>query len=210
MVNKLTNQDKLINLASLYCARLPDLECDKMLKKFSKDLNMKIIELGNVVSKFKFLLGEKGDKNCSIKNVRIFQKYCSYSQKELLKVFEKKRKTDSKKISFDKLNEYDYNKMIIKNSKINGKDFTTSSFHILQNRIYYEINNRKQIMEGSIMNLKKGKVKGMIYLSKLNISIPRSDCNESLLEIIYQCQNNNIKLDLELISFENDRIKISI
>lgn len=222
MLNKITKQDKLFNLVSLYSSRVSDQDYDKIIEFFCEKLNIEPIELIKNITRFKFLDGKKGDKNCSVSNLNIFQKYYFYSQYDLFKILRKKIKTNKpKQSSSDKTNynskdlsyldNYNYNEFTITKCQINNKTYNINNFHNVQNKIYRKINDSDQIINNSSLYITKGKTKGMIYMSSLDLSVPKSDNNGSILEIVTQCMNNDINLKLELISPKNDKIiKIEI
>lgn len=205
-----SNSKKIEHLVALYCAQVPQKEENKVMMELCNKFNLKIIKIGFQVAKYKFLLGKKGDKDCTFENIKIFQKYYNYSKDKLLNIISNKFSNKVNVSSLEKLDKYNFNEMTITECIINGNKFHTRSLYVLQNKIYYLISKRKDVIEGTILDLKKGKKKGMIYLSKLDLSIPKSDCNESIIEIIYQCQNNNIKLELELMSIEGNILKLSL
>jgi len=72
--------------------------------------------------------------------------------------------------------------------------------------------NGAQIIKNTSLNIKTKKYteKGFTYNDNLGISIQGVDANKCLNEIVIQCENNNIKLyiDIQLDNKENIKIEI--
>lgn len=111
-------------------------------------------------------------------------------------------KKDNKPIIVDGKDIAIYN---LKNSKIieaiiNNGSRSISRYNKLLDTIYIMIGNYDNIIKKTVIPIHKGKTKagGYTYLDNINMSYKKQDNNIMIREIISQCKNNNISLQLKI------------
>ncbi len=78
--------------------------------------------------------------------------------------------------------------------------------------IYKIINDGAKIIKNTNLNIKtlEKNDSGFYYVEELGISIQGVDSNKCLYEIYNQCIENKIKIKLQIKTFDNNIINISI
>ena len=120
-----------------------------------------------------------------------------------------------KKIMINKseqLIDYNFCKSQIISCKINDRTTDMKKYKAIQNEIYSIIDDGAQIIKNSTLNIKTIKCtdKGFTYNEDLGISVQGVNSNFCLYEIIVQCENNNIKLYIDIELDNKEKIIIII
>lgn len=102
--------------------------------------------------------------------------------------------------NYDDLKDYDFTDSKIKECQINGCSNTTNKYRNILLKIYNEISCGTRIIKKTKLNIKtiKFEEQGFNYVNNLGISFQNVNANKCLLEIINQCIENNIKLNLSV------------
>ncbi len=121
--------------------------------------------------------------------------------------------------SFNQWLEYKYQIVII-NSEIilcsindNNIDVSKLYYHSILYEVYKIINDYNKIMDKNYVHLLNYKTdnNNYNYIEELNISFPKVYLGyPSLIEILYQCMNNNIKLNMLILLHDGRYIKINL
>jgi hypothetical protein len=188
-------------LIAYFCSRNDYHKNDSNLIKYLAYLNnLEPNDLKNKCKNYDYLFGQKGDNNCHKKTIITFVKYSEVSDKKIIEILTDKSSYQRKISTLEDLSKYDFNEAEILDCKLNKISINFKNLHQILNQIYLNINNVKKIIEGSVLKIypRKTQDKSYHYLSKLDISVEKSEMNQTLLEIIHQCQNSNIKLSLKI------------
>ena len=112
--------------------------------------------------------------------------------------------------SIDDIKKYNFSNSIITKCIINNKCIEKIKYKSILNNIYELMNNGVNIIKNTTLNIdtRARNDSGFYYLKNLGISIQEVDTNKCLYEIIHQCTNNNIILNITLN--DNKQIKIQI
>lgn len=84
-------------------------------------------------------------------------------------------------------------------------------YRSILNQIYHWINDGAKIIKHTKLNIKttKKEDEGFYHLDNMGISIQGVDSNKCLLEIIIQCIENEIELDLNIKLIDGITININ-
>lgn len=102
--------------------------------------------------------------------------------------------------SYEDIKDYDFIDSKIKECQINGYSNTTYKYRNVLLQIYNEIGCGARIIKKTKLNIKtiKFEEQGYNYINNLGISFQNVNSSKCLLEIINQCIENNIKLNLSV------------
>jgi len=100
----------------------------------------------------------------------------------------------------DKLRELNFNSSVIIECYLNGKRPTQNKYASILNDIYELIGDGTKIIKNALLNIKTTNEndKGFYYISKLGISIQRTEANKTFIEIANQCLINKYSLNIEI------------
>jgi hypothetical protein len=114
--------------------------------------------------------------------------------------------------SIKEVNRYDLKKSIILSCKVNNKDVPKLKYRYVLDYILKLIDDGIIIIKNSFLNIKtiEKEDHGYYYIKELGISIQGVDSNKSILEIMNQCEKNNISLKMKIKLLNNEIIHISI
>lgn len=86
------------------------------------------------------------------------------------------------------------------------------SFKCVYKTVHSIIGDGVRVIKNSILNIKTIKYNnnGFVYYPQLGISIQGVDSNKALKEIIHQCVENKIELEMIILLDNKKRIKLSI
>lgn len=137
-------------------------------------------------------------------DIRTINNYFELIDGELYDINEIENETIKK--SNNKLldNNFSFSSIIyckINDNIINKKSYNNILFEI------YKLLNKEIIINNTLMNIYNSKIinKGFKYLENHDISIQSKDSNNTLKEIINQCENNNIFINL-IIKLKDEQI----
>ena len=110
------------------------------------------------------------------------------------------------------IKEYDFKKSIILECLIENKEFNKLKYKSILEHIYKIINDGTKIIKHTKLNIKtvKKEDEGFYYLDNIGISIQGVDSNKCLLEIINQCNENEIELSIKIKLIDDSTINISL
>ncbi|ARF12624.1 hypothetical protein Klosneuvirus_10_3 [Klosneuvirus KNV1] len=93
---------------------------------------------------------------------------------------------------------YDFKQSTITKCIINNTPHKKLKYKSILNTIYETINDGTTIIKHTKLNIKtiNKTDEGFYYLDKLGISVQGVDANKSVYEIVNQCHNNNVILEL--------------
>jgi hypothetical protein len=112
----------------------------------------------------------------------------------------------------ENLKNYDFKHSNILSCRINNKEETKLKYKPILETIYKIIDDGAKIIKNTKLKIKtvKYEKEGFYYLDNLGISIQGVDSNKCLLEILNQCNANNIKINFKInnikrkIEYEDD------
>lgn len=96
------------------------------------------------------------------------------------------------------LPKYDFKHSTITKCIINNDPYKKLKYKSILNTIYEKINDGTVIIKHTKLNIKtiNKTDEGFYYLDNLGISVQGVDANKSVYEIVNQCHNNNVILEL--------------
>lgn len=108
------------------------------------------------------------------------------------------------------IDNYNFKKSKIYTIKINQKKYEIKKYNKILKKIYEIIDEPIKIIKSSILNIKIGKKddKGYNYIDRLGISYQSADSNKCIKEILKQCNENNIKIKIDINDANNNNFKI--
>jgi hypothetical protein len=111
------------------------------------------------------------------------------------------------KNDINNLNIYDFSNSKIINCNINNQEHHKLKYRNILDEIYKIINNGTKIIKNTTINIQTLKIndRGFYYLKDIGISIQGIDSNKCIYEIINQCINNDIIIEIN-IELSNTRI----
>jgi hypothetical protein len=114
--------------------------------------------------------------------------------------------------NLDKLSQYDFCNSNIVSCKINNDISNKNRYKSILNDIYKIINSGTKIIINTTLNIKTivYNDRGFYYLEELGISIQGVDSNRCIYEIINQCKENNINLDIKIKLSDNKLINVIV
>ena len=132
------------------------------------------------------------DKNIIISNIENYS--ITFYQGNMILTKSKKKE----KIIDIKNYDFTYSNLIM--CKINGKLSTNTKYLSILKEIYLIINNKDQIIDNTLLNMKKGKYinKGYEYIKSLDISFQRVNSNKSIKEILHIAKLSNIEISMTI------------
>jgi hypothetical protein len=149
----------------------------------------------------------ENDKNIIIKNIDTYD-ISFYNNSLILK----KKQKHTEPINIDELLEkYDFTSSDILEVVIDNKKLEITKYFSLLKYIYNLIDNKKLILDNTIMNIKTGnldKQKGFRYIEKHNISVQRTANNRTIKEILNMCNICNICKKIKIQLSNNEIITI--
>ena len=98
------------------------------------------------------------------------------------------------------IKEYNFTNSIINECFIDNKEFNKLKYNSILVYIYKLIDDGIKIIKNTNLNIKTIKKlnDGFYYLDSIGISVQRVDSNKCLLEIINQCNVNNLQLFIKI------------
>jgi len=98
------------------------------------------------------------------------------------------------------LRKFDFANSIIIYAKINDIEFDKLKYRSILNYVYSIISDEVVIIKNSLLNIKIGQKDddGFNYLENLKISVQGVDSNKCIKEIINQCIENEISINLKI------------
>jgi len=98
------------------------------------------------------------------------------------------------------IKKYDTRKSIIVSCKVNHDNFSKLKYKAIKEHIYNLIDDGTKIIKHTKLNIKtiNKTDDGFIYLENLGISVQGVDSNKCLIEIVNQCIENKIILDMKI------------
>ncbi len=110
------------------------------------------------------------------------------------------------------IKDYDFKKSIISKCLIGDEEFNKLKYRPILEQIYKYINDGTTIIKNTKLNIKtiKKEDEGYYYLDNLGISIQGVDSNKCLLEIMYQCIENEIELSMKIKLIDDITININL
>ena len=132
------------------------------------------------------------DKNIIISNIENYS--ITFYQGNMILTKSKKKE----KIIDIKNYDFTYSNLIM--CKINGKLSTSTKYLSIVKEIYLIINNKDQIIDNTLLNMKKCKYtnKGYQYFKSLDISFQRVNSNKSIKEILHIAKLSNIEISMTI------------
>lgn len=114
--------------------------------------------------------------------------------------------------NINQIEKYNFSKSIITYCSIDNKEVCKLKYRNIIAYIYDIIGNGTNIIRHTLLNIQtiKKTTKGYYYFRKIGISVQGVDSNKSILEIVTQCINNNIKLNMNIILENNRELDIYI
>jgi len=113
--------------------------------------------------------------------------------------------------NLEQLSSHDFSFSSICYCKIDGELINKSKYKVILNYVYTKINDGFKIIKNTSINIKtiNYKDKGFYYLEDLGISIQGVDANKCIYEIINQCIQNNIKIEIKIKLQNNQNLLIN-
>ena len=107
---------------------------------------------------------------------------------------------------------YDFKKSHIISCFINGNNDMKLKYRSICEYIYRIINDGTKIIKQTKLNIKTLKKvdEGFTYLDDLGISVQGVNSNKCLYEILHQCIENEINIELQIKTFDNLIININM
>ena len=124
---------------------------------------------------------------------------------------------DINKDNSDEISDYNFTYSEIINCKVNETVIDKLKYRNIINNIYNIINNGAKIIKynsfkdtSEYIQTGESKENGFYYLKHLGISIRNVDSNINIKEIVSQCKNNKIKIEMKIKLKNNSFINIII
>lgn len=107
---------------------------------------------------------------------------------------------------------YDFKHSTITKCIINNTPNKKLKYKSIMNTIYEIINDGTTIIKHTKLNIKtiNKTDEGFYYLDNLGISVQGVDANKSVYEIVNQCHNNNVVLELVVKLGDNTNVTIKV
>ena len=137
------------------------------------------------------------DKNIIISNIENYS--ITFYQGNMILTKNKKKIID--------INNYDFSHSNLIMCKINGKLSTSTKYLSIVKEIYLIINNKDQIIDNTLLNMKKCKYtnKGYQYFKSLDISFQLVNSNNNIKEILHMVKLYDIEISMT-IKLSNKKI----
>jgi hypothetical protein len=118
----------------------------------------------------------------------------------------------NKYISIENIDSYNFRKSKINKIIINNKIYKYTNYKSILDEIYYMINNGTKIIKHTTLNIVtiSKQDQGFYYYKKLGISVQGVESKRTIKEIINQCENNNIKIELYIILQDGTNVNIKV
>lgn len=114
--------------------------------------------------------------------------------------------------NFETAREYDFKNSRIIKCQVDNDERIKLKYKAILEFIYKLINSGTKIIKNTVLNIETKKIEcnGFYYLEELGISVQGVDSNKCVLEIINQCEENNISLEIDIKLFDDTNVKIVI
>ena len=157
---------------------------------------------------YKFVGQENGD--ILLEKITIKESEYNIIKKENGNVLLKK-KINHKIDKLDDMKKYNFRNSKILSCKIDDENIEKLKYNSIRVKIYEKIGNGNKIIKSSIFNniqtIRKDD-EGFTYIEDLGISIQGVDSNKCLLEIITQCINYKISIEIRITLEDESNIFI--
>jgi hypothetical protein len=110
------------------------------------------------------------------------------------------------------IKKYDFKKSLIISCSINNNNNIKLKYKSILDYVYKIINDGAVIIKNTKINIKTLKKldEGFTYYDDLGISVQGVESNKCLYEILHQCIENEINIKLEIKTFDNHIINITL
>lgn len=107
---------------------------------------------------------------------------------------------------------YDYTKSTIKECYVSGNPVEKLKYFIILIEIYHVIGDSIKIIKKTKLNmdLTKKSTCGFHYMEDFGFSVQRPDANKCLAEILNQCAENGIRLNMKIKMSNGELIEIVV